>query len=196
MNFLAHAYLSFEHPGILAGNMISDFVKGAAKNSYPKDVRQGIELHRAIDSFTDSHPATAEARRIFRPHYRLYSGAITDILWDFFLANDAPHFSNETLLGFSGRVYQRLEAQAAVLPTVFLNVLAYMKRDNWLYRYRQEEGIAASLRGMVRRTAHLQESETAFALFKTHRADLQAVYDVFFPDVKKMAKQQFDARGD
>ena len=28
MNYLAHAYLSFGDPGILTGNMISDFVKG------------------------------------------------------------------------------------------------------------------------------------------------------------------------
>ncbi|MFY7899136.1 MAG: ACP phosphodiesterase, partial [Chitinophagaceae bacterium] len=28
MNFLAHAYLSFQQPSLLIGNMISDFVKG------------------------------------------------------------------------------------------------------------------------------------------------------------------------
>lgn len=28
MNYLAHAYLSFDEPEILVGNMISDFVKG------------------------------------------------------------------------------------------------------------------------------------------------------------------------
>ena len=31
MNYLAHAYLSFGDPDILAGNMISDFVKGKKK---------------------------------------------------------------------------------------------------------------------------------------------------------------------
>jgi len=28
MNYLAHAYLSFDHEEILVGNLISDFVKG------------------------------------------------------------------------------------------------------------------------------------------------------------------------
>ncbi len=35
MNYLAHAYLSFGDPDILAGNMISDFVKGKKKFDYP-----------------------------------------------------------------------------------------------------------------------------------------------------------------
>ncbi len=35
MNYLAHAYLSFNDPDVLAGNMISDFVKGKKKFDYP-----------------------------------------------------------------------------------------------------------------------------------------------------------------
>ncbi len=35
MNYLAHAYLSFNDPEILVGNMISDFVKGKKKFDYP-----------------------------------------------------------------------------------------------------------------------------------------------------------------
>jgi acyl carrier protein phosphodiesterase len=35
MNYLAHAYLSFNDPEILVGNMISDFVKGKKKFDFP-----------------------------------------------------------------------------------------------------------------------------------------------------------------
>jgi acyl carrier protein phosphodiesterase len=82
MNYLAHAYLSFGHPGILTGNMISDFVKGKKKFDYPSEVQQGIALHRAIDQFTDTHEATREAKQVFRPAYRLYSGAFVDVVYD------------------------------------------------------------------------------------------------------------------
>ena len=61
MNFLAHAYLSFGQPEILVGNMISDFVKGKKKFDYPGGIQAGMQLHRAIDTFTDAHPATKEA---------------------------------------------------------------------------------------------------------------------------------------
>ena len=67
MNYLAHAYLSFGHKEVLTGNMISDFVKGKARFQYPEGIQKGIMLHRAIDDFTDTHPATAIAKEIFRP---------------------------------------------------------------------------------------------------------------------------------
>jgi hypothetical protein len=41
MNYLAHAYLSFNEPDILVGNLISDFVKG--KNStIPRAFSRGL----------------------------------------------------------------------------------------------------------------------------------------------------------
>ena len=65
MNYLAHAYLSFNKPGILAGNMISDFVKGKRKYDYPEEIQHGIAVHREIDRFTDAHSITKEAKEIF-----------------------------------------------------------------------------------------------------------------------------------
>lgn len=95
MNFLAHAYLSFNDPDILAGNMISDFVKGKKQYEYSEGIRNGILLHREIDRFTDSHPATKAMMSFFRPSYRLYAAPLTDIVYDYFLANDKNVFSTE-----------------------------------------------------------------------------------------------------
>lgn len=64
MNFLAHAWLSFDVPEILAGNLISDFVKGKKKFEFASGIQKGIELHRNIDAFTDQHPATKDAKNI------------------------------------------------------------------------------------------------------------------------------------
>lgn len=98
MNFLAHAFLSFNDPDILTGNMISDFVKGKRKFDYPVAIQNGIYLHRQIDNFTDFHPATARAKEFFRPHYRLYSGAFIDIVYDHFLATDHKQFNQNNPL--------------------------------------------------------------------------------------------------
>ena len=57
MNFLAHIYLSDDHPKIMVGNFIGDFVKGKNfREQFEPDIARGIELHRIIDVFTDSHP--------------------------------------------------------------------------------------------------------------------------------------------
>lgn len=192
MNYLAHAFLSFNNPPILLGNMISDFVKGRKKFAYPKNVQHGIQLHRDIDTFTDAHSATAKAKEIFRPYYRLYSGAIVDVVYDYFLANDETIFPSGSLYSFTSNVYEQLEEQRNLMPEPFLSMLPYMKRDNWLYNYRTKEGIGRSLAGLVRRAAFLTESSTAFGLLNQHEEKLATCYNEFFPDVKQMAKARLE----
>lgn len=188
MNYLAHAHLSFGVPHVLVGNMISDFVKGAQKSGYAASVQRGIELHRAIDHFTDNHPATAAAKQIFRPVYRLYSGPIVDVLYDHFLATDDAEFTQESLQAFTRRVYQTLEEETVHLPLQFLPVFTYMRMQNWLYHYRQPEGIEKSLRGLARRATYMSDSAQAYALFLSNYNELRQCYLSFFPDVKRMAK--------
>lgn len=191
MNFLAHAYLSFEDPEILVGNMVSDFVKGKARFGLSGKLGQGVILHRKIDSFTDSHPATRRAREIFRADYRLYGGAIMDVLYDHYLASDPAIFTEDSLYRFTQFTYRQLEAHTEKLPLPFLSMFTYMRRDNWLLGYRHPDGIRRSLEGLVRRAAYLTESATAFRLFTEHYEELGNCYRQFFPDVKAYAKEQF-----
>lgn len=192
MNYLAHAYLSFNAPHVLVGNMISDFIKGAEKFGCAASVQKGIELHRAIDSFTDTHPATAKAKEFFRPHYRLYSAPIVDIVYDHFLATDETIFSDASLAHFTKGVYGTLEEETIHLPSRFLPVLLYMKTDNWLYHYRTHEGIRKSLRGLVRRASFIDDSETAFQIFLSNYDGIKTCYQEFFPAVKQMAKEKLE----
>lgn len=192
MNFLAHAYFSYEHPQILAGNMISDFVKGSQKNAFPKDVRQGIALHHLLDSFTDTHFAIREAKQIFRPHYRLYSGAIVDVLLDHYLASDEEIFPAGSLKSFARSTYQALDSQAAILPPRFTQIFGYMKAEDWLFGYSTVEGIERSLKGLVRRAAYLSDHLPAYNLFREHYDQLGEHYRTFIGDVKLFAKQHFE----
>lgn len=191
MNYLAHAYLSFQNPEILAGNLISDFVKGKQKFSYPPLILAGIHLHRFIDEFTDQHPATHRIKAIFRPHYGLYGGAFADVVYDHFLATDTTQFPGNSLAAFSQWVYNTLDQHETTLPEKFRNLLPYMKRHDWLYNYRSREGIMHSLAGLVRRAKYMDESDTAFRLFEEYYETIQDCYREFFPDMQKMAFQQY-----
>lgn len=188
MNFLAHAYLSFQQPPILVGNMISDFVKGRKKFDYPDPIRKGIELHRAIDQFTDDHPITKEAKRFFAPAYRLYSGAFIDIVYDHFLARDPLHFSDQTLMGFSEGVYATLDEHVHHLPVPFAQMLPYMKKQNWLYNYRHPEGLERSFGGLARRSQHIKEIDTAIRVFRENEPAFEALYLEFIKDVVPFAR--------
>lgn len=195
MNYLAHAYLSFNRPGILVGNMISDFVKGKKKYDYPQEIQQGIALHREIDHFTDTHFTTKEAKNIFRPAYRLYAGALIDVIYDHFLALDENVFTDESLKNFTERTYALLDQYAVQFPEKFGLMYPYMKAHNWLYNYRYRQGIEKSLGGVVRRAKYLEESDTAYLLFNEHYETLKNLYRLFFPEVKAMSLdclEQFD----
>ena len=166
MNFLAHAYLSGNQTEILIGNMISDFVKGSKKFDYSPGIQAGIMHHRAIDTFTDQHPVTREAKKIFKQAYGLYAGAFMDVVYDHYLANDKNEFKAEQLTVFAENTYILLEPFMPQAPERFQKMFPYMKQQNWLNNYRYKWGIAQSLAGVVRRSAYLTESDTAFALFE------------------------------
>jgi acyl carrier protein phosphodiesterase len=187
MNYLAHARLSFDDAEILAGNLISDFVKGKKKFDYPPAIRDGISLHRAIDNFTDSHASTAEAKSFFRPAYRLYSGALVDVAYDHFLAIDPVEFPGETLAVFAETTYRQLNDVQEFFPEKFRRMFPYMRSQNWLLNYRTKEGIFSSFAGLSRRATAMPGPEAAYAVFETHYAGLQACYAHFFPTLKAFA---------
>ena len=189
---MAHAYLSFNDPEILVGNLISDFVKGKKKFDFPQGIQNGIALHRSIDTFTDAHDATKKAKEFFRPHYRLYAGAFVDVVYDHFLATDENEFDGQSLLNFSKQVYSKIDNYVSWLPERFALMFPFMKEHNWLYNYRTRWGTGKSMGGVVRRAAYLTESETAFRLFEEHYQPLQLCYRHFWGELKPFARRQFE----
>jgi len=189
MNLLAHAYLSFNQPPILVGNMISDYVKGKKKFLYDPTIQQGIQLHRIIDEFTDHHPATDEAKKFFKADYRLYAGAFVDVVYDHFLAIDSTIFPDEAgLNSFALQTYQSLSEYKNVMPERFARMLPYMQSQNWLYNYRYNWGIERSFEGLVKRAAYLNESAIAFSIFEQEYDALKKSYEFFFPELKLLAE--------
>jgi len=192
MNLLAHAYLSFNNPPVLVGNMISDYVKGKKKFLYDPAIQKGIQLHRAIDEYTDHHLVTEEAKKYFKADYRLYSGAFVDVVYDHFLANDVNQFKDEAVLSrFAHSTYESLGKYQQVMPERFARMLPYMQSQNWLYNYRYKGGIERSFEGLVRRAAYLDESIIAYSIFEQHYIALEACYHSFFPGLKKMVENWF-----
>ncbi|MEI8059691.1 MAG: ACP phosphodiesterase [Ferruginibacter sp.] len=186
MNFLAHAYLSFNYPNIVVGNMISDFIKGKKQFDYPSAIQKGIQLHRAIDNFTDTHAATQELKFYFKPQYRLYAGAFADVIYDHFLANDKSTFATDNDLKlFAAGTYKILEDNVAILPEVFQQMLPYMVAQDWLYNYKTTGGIQKSFAGLAKRARYLPETDIAFNIFKSNYDALQHICLSFYPEIKK-----------
>lgn len=192
MNYLGHAFLSFGNGGILTGNMIGDHVKGKqVLEQYPPDIKKGLEIHRKIDGFSDTHPATQRGKLLFREHYGLYAGAIMDTLYDHFLANDPKLFESEqALYSFTQTVYAQLDEHKEYMPEGFAAYFPHMKEYNWLYNYRSLKGIERSLNGLVRRAQHMPPAEQAYQQFVTSYYQLNQCYYELIDDVIKFVKNE------
>lgn len=189
MNYLAHAYLSFHQPALITGNLIADYVKGKQLLQYDAGIQRGIRLHRAIDSFTDQHPLTAEAKTIFRPSLGLYSGVFTDLVYDHFLAADTRRFSERGLADFAAYVYEVIATQQEPLPDSFLHMFHYMRRHNWLYGYRLPAGMLSTFTGITRRAKYLEtDPNIPFAAMMEHYELLRRCYEGFFPELERFAQ--------
>ncbi|MCD1118581.1 acyl carrier protein phosphodiesterase [Chryseobacterium turcicum] len=189
MNFLAHSFLTF-NDGQIVGQFLEDFIRNKDRYSFPKDIQDGITLHRSIDTFTDSHPAIHEAKKVFSPLVRLYAGAFVDVSMDYFLAND---FSLNSLKGWkehSLKVYRVLNEHERFLSENFKKMLAKMEHDDWLFNYREDWGIKFSIQNVLNKAKYLDKDIPVFQAFLDNKEVLQKCYDDFFPDLLAHVKAE------
>lgn len=190
MNFLAHAYLSGDDEKILLGNFIGDFIKGKqALSDLEARVAKGVELHRAIDEFTDNHDVVHRSKDRLRPKYRHYSGVIVDVFYDHFLAANWKTFHKQPLGVFAADTYQTIQRFSAALPERFKQLLPYMIRGNWLVNYAQISGIQRTLSGMASRTPYESKMDEATEDLRKHYDEFRNEFHLFFPELKKFADE-------
>jgi acyl carrier protein phosphodiesterase len=187
MNFLAHAYLSFDQEEILVGNFAADFIKGKEIHQFKGDLLIGILLHREIDSFTDSHPLVRAGQTYLRPRFRHYSSVITDIYFDYFLAKNWDKFANISLENFANHIYTILEKYLPVLPERFGEMFYWMKTQNWLLNYGHIQGIQKTLTGLSRRTNFDSKMNEAPEVLLEKEAEFELIFFAFFKELETFA---------
>ena len=190
MNFLAHAHLSGDDKKILVGNFIGDFIKGRqALNQFEKQIIRGVELHRAIDEFTDNHPVVHKSKDRLRSAYRHYAGVIVDVFYDHYLATHWSEYHYQTLETFAANTYSTIESFSPVLPPAFNDMLPYMIRGNWLVSYRDIMGVHRALSGMAQRSPYNSKMERASTDMRNHYDDFGLEFQKFFPQLKAFAEE-------
>ncbi len=189
MNFLAHLYLSGDDAEIMVGNFIGDFVRGRnVHEQFNQNIALGIELHREIDEFTDSHLVVLESKKRLRPKYRHYAPVIVDVFYDHFLAIHWPTLHLQSLPDFATYAYSQLEKHEAILPERVLQMMPYMIRGNWLVNYGKTEGIHRALSGMSRRTPYDSKMDEAVHDLEKYFKEFESEFLLFFPELKQMSE--------
>ena len=151
MNFLAHAFLAGDEPELVVGGVIGDWIKGPLPGGLPADLARGVALHRAIDSFSEGHPAFRASRARVSAARRRYAGVLVDIFYDHLLALEWAKHHEQTLAAYSASVYAQINCRLNQIPAPAHLALSLMTTEDWFLGYAQLDGIADVLARMSRR---------------------------------------------
>lgn len=192
MNLLAHAWLSGRNDGYLIGNFIGDFIKGDPmhpRHALLPDEITGVRLHRAIDTFTDAHPAVAAVREILRPRCHKYAGVAVDVFFDHFLTIHFRDLTGDDLNEFVNWFYQTLRTHAARLPPRAARMAHYMMAQDWVRAYQTTEGINRALNGLAQRTQYASGLERAVADLEANYEAINGHFQRFWPELAVHSQQ-------
>jgi len=188
MNFLAHIYLSGEDDYIKIGNFIADSIRGKKYENFPTAIKNGILLHRQIDTYTDKHPIVRQSTKRLHKNYGHYSGVIVDILYDHFLAKNWVRYSDVPLEDYINDFYDLLEDNFNILPDRIQHMMPYMIADNWLKSYATIEGIGKILHQMNRRTKNKSKMNFAVIELEKFYTEFETEFTNFFEELIVFSK--------
>lgn len=183
MNYLAHLYLAKDSTESMIGSILGDFVKGSRKEQYPDKIKKGIEVHRQIDSYTDSHPMTQASRRLYRPPWRRFAGIIVDLCYDHYLYRHWSTYTHTALTPFILNAYEILKTHQAMLPERLQAMIPFMIRDDWLGSYRDLSGVEQALQRLSKRVTNGDLLAGAIDEIRLHYPSLESNFLSFFPDL-------------
>jgi acyl carrier protein phosphodiesterase len=192
LNYLAHLFLAGTQPEIILGNFIADHVKGSEILKYSENVRKGIAMHRAIDTYTDQHPVVKQSITRLRADFHKYAGVIVDMYYDHFLSAQWDDYSDIDLHSFTKIRYDILNTFQAIIPVRSARLLYYMEKQNWLMSYSSFDGMQQAFNGMSRRTTFESRMELAVENLKAGYTEFNLEFRQFFPDLQLFVKNNFE----
>lgn len=192
MNYLAHLKLSGDHEYIMLGNFIADHIRGNKIERYPKEVIDGIMLHRKIDYYTDHHPEFMKTRARLHTKYHKYAGVIADVFYDHFLAKNWSEFSEFHLSSFTSYSYGIMLRNYSLLPSTTKKILPFFIMQNWLTSYAKMEGLRRSFQVLARRANYKSNMEYVVDDLIDDYELYEAEFRAFFPDIAAYCQQELD----
>lgn len=193
MNYLAHLHLGGQRPAQLLGSLYGDFVKGPVAGRFDDELAQAIQLHRSIDSFTDSHPLVKQAIGRFPAARRRYAGIVLDVFFDHCLARDWSRYADVTLHTFTLKVYSVLAAEPQ-LPERLALIAPRMAAQDWLGSYQQFAVLEQVLAGISRRLSRPQGLAGAMQELHELYQPLSEDFAEFYPLLQELAQAALAGR--
>ena len=192
MNFLCHMVLSGTDDQLLVGNFMGDFVKGTLQERFEPRIRDGVMLHRRIDSHADKHPLYRQSKYRIAKEYGLYRGVMVDMFYDYFLFNDWSTWCQEPLTDYLARSRTVVERHKDSLPEK-MHRLVPIIFEELLPSYGTVEGIGNALNRLSRRLKRPNPLNGSEVELLRHYDGLQSDFQEFMPEILHFTRRVIDS---
>ncbi len=184
MNFLAHFHLAWPDPGLVVGGLEGEYYKGPMRGDLPGSIESGVQLHRAIDAYTDAHPVIAQLRKGFPQRLRRFAGILIDLSFDHFLSKHWSRFSELPLERFNQQIYSTLSENSMHLSDDSRRMLDRLLQHDILGLYVDWDTVAASAERIGQRFRRENPFLDVGRELASERERLERAFLLFYPELQ------------
>lgn len=199
MNYLAHTLLSTKDIDFQLGNLLSDTLKGRLWQGSSVAHHNGMEMHQAIDMFTDANPVFRRAKsRLGQRGY--LKGVIIDIAFDHYLSKHWQRYTTLPLPTFVETFNYRAINELHRLPNPAIIFIERIVDNNILASYTTLDDLAFVFERLNKRLSpRLLAREKATDYLPYIEANYEAIeadFLAFFPQLITFFLQKSQATSD
>jgi len=150
MNWLAHIFISENDIDYRLGNLLADTLKGRAWQGCSNKLLQGMQMHQAIDAFTDAHDCVRCSKaRLGNSGY--LRGVVIDIVYDHLLLKNWELYSRQSLQKFIQNFNHHAKVAVSEFPEHANLFVKQLISSNCLTSYNTIEGVQLAFQRIDRR---------------------------------------------
>ena len=185
MNYFAHLVLAQPTIESTVGNLLGDFAKGINHKALNEAVTSGLNNHRAVDRFTDSHESILALKQLFSPQRRRFAGIALDVYFDHLLMTHWQQFYSRPLQSVIDSFYQRMLEGQDLMPSLNMRTTTKRMVDyDWFGSYRDIDSIAHALDRIAARLRFENRFDNAIEDIMSNKSIIDESFLEFFPNLE------------
>ena len=169
----------------MIGNLLGDFARGLELESLTPGIRAGLENHRAVDRFTDSHPLVVAMKRQFSQRRRRFAGIALDIYFDHLLIKHWQQLEPGNLPETVQAIYGHLQNGRARMPNPRMQqTTKSIVEHDWFGSYQHLDGIAHAINRVAERIRFPNAFDNAIEDLLANHQQVEDGFLDFYPQLK------------
>lgn len=197
MNWLAHIFLSEQNIDFQLGNFLADPLKTRLWNHASKELKQGVRVHKIIDSFTDSNEIVRKSKKRLK-NKGLLKAIVVDLTYDYLLTKNWQSFCNIPIDKFSYDFYMKANRRAIYFPLKANRLIKGLIKRDLLNKYQDLEHLKLAFQRVdLRLSNRVLARDTTISYYEhvcKNIDDLEEDFLEFFPLLCKVVKKELDSR--